>query len=72
MLIGHIEQCRADGVLDVTDVETLADNIFVLIDGAYFYLSLVSDKAEYDLRLAKYRQQALSILHLKELSEVAG
>ncbi|HWV31461.1 MAG TPA: TetR family transcriptional regulator C-terminal domain-containing protein [Dyadobacter sp.] len=72
MLIGHIEQCRADGVLDVEDVETVADNIFVLIDGAYFYLSLVSDKEEYEQRLSKYRQQALSILHLKELSDIAG
>ncbi|HEY1022244.1 MAG TPA: TetR family transcriptional regulator C-terminal domain-containing protein, partial [Flavisolibacter sp.] len=72
MLIGHIEQCREDGVLDIEEVETVADNIFVLIDGAYFYLSLVSDKNEYEHRLAKYRQQALSILHLKDLSEVAG
>lgn len=71
LLIGHIEQCRQDGVLDVEDVETAADNIFVLIDGAYFYLSLVSDKQEYELRLSKYRQQALSILRLTEASMVA-
>nr|WP_295929444.1 TetR family transcriptional regulator [uncultured Dyadobacter sp.] len=71
LLIGHIEQCRQDGVLDVEDVETAADNIFVLIDGAYFYLSLVSDKQEYELRLSKYRQQALSILRLTEASVIA-
>lgn len=71
LLTGHIEQCRQDGVLDVEDVETAADNIFVLIDGAYFYLSLVSDKQEYEVRLGKYRQQALSILRLTETSVIA-
>jgi AcrR family transcriptional regulator len=65
LLGSYIERCKNDGILDVEDVETAADNIFVLIDGAYFYLSLVTDKAEYEERLQKYKAQALKILNLK-------
>ncbi|MCF0063816.1 TetR family transcriptional regulator [Dyadobacter chenwenxiniae] len=63
----HIRQCREEGVLLADNVEAVADNIFILVDGAYFYLSLVSDKNEYEEKLRKYKEQAIELLCLSEV-----
>ncbi len=65
-LKGYIEQCKLEGHVDVQDAHDVADNIFVLVDGAYFYLSLVTDKAEYEEKLKKYKEQAIKMLNLIE------
>lgn len=70
ILTGYIAQCKKEGILDVEDAESVADDIFVLVDGAYFYLSLVSDKNEYDQKLLRYKHQALKILNLNEPAQV--
>jgi AcrR family transcriptional regulator len=62
ILSTHIEQCKTEGYLFVENAEITADNIFVLVDGAYFYLSLVSDKKEYEQKIRRYRQQAIEML----------
>lgn len=61
-----IRNCAARGVLTVQDPQGTADLIFVLVDGAYYYLSLVDDKAEYQERLQTYKRQALQLLNLKD------
>jgi AcrR family transcriptional regulator len=66
ILSTHIEQCRIEGHLIVENADITADNIFVLVDGAYFYLSLVSDKKEYEQKLSRYRQQAIEMLCMSE------
>jgi AcrR family transcriptional regulator len=66
MLTGYIEQCKQDGYLEVEDAGEIADSIFVLVDGAYFYLSLVDDKDEFDRKLKRYKAQALDMLQLHE------
>ncbi|WP_126245099.1 TetR family transcriptional regulator [Chitinophaga rhizosphaerae] len=57
-----IEACNESKTLAVKDPVATADIIFVLVDGAYYYLSLVDDKAEYDRRLAVYKKHALNVL----------
>jgi len=59
-----IQDCKDMGVLEVADPALTADIIFVLVDGAYYYLSLVSDKQEYQHKLMRYKRQALSHLNL--------
>lgn len=54
-----IIECNRQGALQVKDPAFVADSIFVLVDGAYYYLSLVSNKEEYKRKLAQYKQQAL-------------
>jgi AcrR family transcriptional regulator len=66
ILSGHIASCMADGYIDLTDADATADSIFVLVDGAYFYLSLVNSKAEYEEKLKKYKEQAIGMLNLIE------
>lgn len=61
----HIKACNKKGILNVDNPDQVADNIFVLVDGAYFYLSLVNDKNEYQQKLEAYKQQAIQMLGLK-------
>lgn len=60
----HIAQCCKEGLSSVEDPDQIADDIFVLVDGAYFYLSLVTDKKDYEKRIQKYKQQAIAMLRL--------
>jgi AcrR family transcriptional regulator len=61
-LIDLIIQCNETGRISVKDPVIAADMIFILIDGAYYYLSLVSDKQEYKQKIARYKEQALEHL----------
>jgi len=63
-LSSYLKQCKDDGLLAIEDPDQVSDNIFVLVDGAYFYLSLVDDKKEYEEKLAKYKAQAIDMLRL--------
>ncbi len=65
-LIDLIVQCNNAGKLAVKDPVIAADMIFILVDGAYYYLSLVTDKQEYKQKIARYKQQALG--HLQFVS----
>jgi len=57
-----IEQCNAQCITNVNDPKVAADFIFVMVDGAYFYLSLENDKKAYSERLAYYKQKAYDLL----------
>ncbi len=59
-----IVACKEEGTLTVKDPALAADIIFVLVDGAYYYLSLVTDKKEYSKKLLQYKKQALAQLNL--------
>jgi hypothetical protein len=58
-----ILECKQKGILQVKDPQLTADLIFVLVDGAYYYLCLVTDKKEYMLKLAQYKKQAIAQLN---------
>ena len=66
----HLEQlitaCCEEGLLDVEDPSGTADLIFILADGAYYYLSLTDSKEEYNSRLESYKKQALGLLKFNE------
>lgn len=63
-LASIIEQCSSPGLIQVENPQLTADYIFVLVDGAYFYLSMESDKKAYVERLAYYKQKAYDALSL--------
>ena len=58
-----IADCKSMGILAVKDPALTADIIFVLVDGAYYYLCLVSSKEEYQRRLKQYKKQAIAQLN---------
>ena len=66
MLTDTLREANEQGVINVGDVERTADLIFIFIEGAYYYLSMVSDKAEYETRIAYYQETVLSMLRRKE------
>lgn len=57
-----ITACNNAKLLSVKKPSATADLIFVLVDGAYYYLSLVDDKNEYIKKLSQYKRQALNLL----------
>lgn len=65
MLSDTLAEANDNGVIKIGDVEKTADLIFVLIDGAYYYLSMVSDKSEYERRINYYQDTVLAMLKLK-------
>jgi AcrR family transcriptional regulator len=64
-LAGVLEEGIRAGVLDIPDAAGAADQVFIIVEGAYYYLSLVSDEAEYQRKLREYKQLSLSILKLR-------
>ncbi|GGH21505.1 TetR/AcrR family transcriptional regulator [Sphingobacterium alkalisoli] len=67
-----LENCKLQGVIAVDDSQLTADLIFVLIDGAYYYLSLVKDAEEYDRKISDYKRHALSLLNANRSTPLSG
>lgn len=67
-LAAIIEQCNEKGLTSVKAPQTAADFIFVLVDGAYFYLSLENDTEAYTERLNYYKQKAYQFLDIPQLT----
>jgi AcrR family transcriptional regulator len=57
-----IVACNKANQLSVIKPSATADLIFILVDGAYYYLSLVDNKEEYMKKLGEYKKQALKLL----------
>src|SRR5882757_6890926 len=67
-----ILDCKNAGMLEVEDPGLAADIIFVLVDGAYYYLSLVTDKEEYQFKLMQYKEQAVAYLNFVSVAQLRG
>lgn len=66
-LASIIEKCNEKDLLKVSDPQSAADLIFVMVDGAYFYLSLENDNEAYKERLDYYKNKAYQILGIEPL-----
>ena len=65
-----IIECKQKGILSLKDPALTADIIFVLVDGAYYYLCLVSDKEEYQRKLVQYKKQAIAQLNFVSAAQL--
>ncbi|PWK78796.1 TetR family transcriptional regulator [Mucilaginibacter oryzae] len=65
-LAAIIAQCNEKELTTVESPQTAADFIFVLVDGAYFYLSLENNVQCYTERLNYYKQMAYDYLKLPQ------
>lgn len=63
-LADAIQDCIDEHLLDIKEAEQTADLIFVISDGAYYFLSMIDDRNEYEQKLVIYHQQALRLLNL--------
>jgi len=66
-LAAIIEECNAKTLTKIKEPQATADLIFVLVDGAYFYLSLENDSKAYSERLNYYKQKAYDALAIPQL-----
>jgi len=61
-----LQEAKDHDAIMIDDVEKTADLIFIFVEGAYYYLSMVSDRAEYKMRIENYEQTVLSMLRLQD------
>lgn len=64
MLADTLREANENGVIRLDDVENTADLVFIFVEGSYYYLSMVSDKAEYQRRMEHYQQTVMSMLNV--------
>jgi AcrR family transcriptional regulator len=69
-LSAMIDRCKAAGLINVEDPVRTANLIFALVDGAYFYLSMVTDSKAFDEEITCYRSEAYHLLDLPVVSLV--
>jgi AcrR family transcriptional regulator len=60
-----LEEGIQEGILVNRNARQTADQIFVIVEGTYYYLSLIEDKGEYAEKLNEYKQLSLSMLHFR-------
>jgi hypothetical protein len=53
-------------VVKPEDIDELTEIIFALLEGAYYYLGLVDNKEEYEVKVAYYKQQVFNILQIRD------
>jgi AcrR family transcriptional regulator len=64
-LASLLEEAVKEGKLISTNACKTADQIFVIVEGAYYYLSLIEDKVEYTHKLNEYKLLSLSMLQFR-------
>lgn len=61
-----ITEAKKENIVEVDNPKETAELIFVLVEGAYYYLSLFdTDKIEYEQHAERYKKAALGMLNLK-------
>jgi AcrR family transcriptional regulator len=53
-------------VIEIENVDKLTETIFALLEGAYYYLGLVDDKKENNLKVHYYKQHVIEILQFRK------
>ncbi|RYY33733.1 MAG: TetR/AcrR family transcriptional regulator [Sphingobacteriaceae bacterium] len=60
-----IQTCVDRGLMQHPDPAMAADLIFVISDGAYYFLSMIDDAEAYEVHMERYKQQAFKLLNLE-------
>jgi len=58
-----------DEELSFRNTELMAEKIFVVIEGAYYYLSMIEDPKEYNHKLAIFKEQVLDLIQSEQSVE---
>lgn len=59
-------EAQNNQIIEVTDTQKLTETIFALLEGAYYYLGLVSDKKENELKTTYYKEEVINLLRLRD------
>ena len=63
-LIKILQDAKMMGYLDIERIEHKAELFFIVLEGAYYYLSLIDDKQEYSDLMNSFRMHAKSIISI--------
>ena len=66
LLTEVIEEAKGNGEVNIKCSKETADLIFVMVEGAYYYLSLFETNEEYYEKLEKYKEAAIDMLHFTD------
>jgi AcrR family transcriptional regulator len=61
-----IQACVDQQMINCEDPAKIADLIFVISDGAYYFLSMIDDPKTYDHHMRTYKAQAFKLLQIEE------
>lgn len=64
-LASLLEEGVKEGLLEIEHGRKTADQIFIILEGAYYYLSLIEDRQEYAEKLNEYKWLALSMIKFR-------
>lgn len=65
MLANAIQRCNDSGDIQIKEVKATSQLIFTIVDGAYYYLSMLEDKEEYLKRMEYYKNTSLNLLKIR-------
>lgn len=65
LLTEVIEEAKNEGEIDVENPKETADLIFIMVEGAYYYLSLFEPNDEFYKKLDRYKQAAFDMVQIK-------
>ncbi|QTD37293.1 TetR family transcriptional regulator [Polaribacter batillariae] len=66
-----IEDAKKNGEIDVDDPKKTADLIFIIVEGAYYYLSLYDLDEDYIEKLNEYKHTALNLLQFTKKKQLS-
>jgi len=61
-----IQTCIDQRLINCDDASKAADLIFVISDGAYYYLSMIQDADAYEIHVDRYKSEAFRLLGLAQ------
>lgn len=61
-LVAVLQDAQEKNIIVVDNAKATAEIIFALMEGAYYYLGMVSDRKVYDEKLSLFRRHALALL----------
>lgn len=64
-LAAQLAEGVQEGILEMTNCRQTADQVFIIVEGAYYYLSLIDDKEEYAEKLNEYKQLCMRLIRFR-------
>ncbi len=64
LLVEALENAKSNGVIQVDNIEELAEKIYIILEGTYYYLGMVDDKEESEQKMKMVKTQIYDMLDL--------
>lgn len=60
-----LEKAKDNGVINVDNAEDLAEKIYIILEGTYYYLGMVENQVESERKMDMVKEQVYEMLELK-------